>query len=97
MYSAFDEAMMRRALALAENGLFTTTPNPRVGCVITTPDGRVIGRGHTQEAGGPHAEVMAMRDAAASGESAQRLVIPRPARTPHARLSETTTPTRQTA
>ena len=34
-FSAFDEAMMRRALALAEKGLYTTTPNPRVGCVIT--------------------------------------------------------------
>jgi pyrimidine deaminase RibD-like protein len=35
VFSAFDEAMMRRALSLAEKGLFTTTPNPRVGCVIT--------------------------------------------------------------
>lgn len=53
----------RLAIALSE-------PNPRVGCLLLAPDGlRVIGRGHTQEAGGPHAEVMALRDAAAHGES----------------------------
>ena len=60
---------MREALALAELAIGLCEPNPRVGCVITTPDGRVIGRGHTQEAGGPHAEVMALRDAAARHES----------------------------
>ena len=64
-----DAALMREALALAAQGIGLTDPNPRVGCVITTVDGRVIGRGHTQEAGGPHAEVMAMRDATAHGES----------------------------
>jgi len=64
-----DTAFMREALALAEQGIGLTDPNPRVGAVITTADGRVIGRGHTQEAGGPHAEVMAMRDALANGES----------------------------
>ncbi len=42
-------------------------PNPRVGCVLTRPDGQVIGQGHTQAVGGPHAEVMALRDAQASG------------------------------
>lgn len=46
-----------------------SNPNPRVGCVITTPDGREIGSGHTQRAGGPHAEVMALRDAQARGET----------------------------
>lgn len=60
---------MREALALAAQGIGLTDPNPRVGAVITTADGRVIGRGHTQQAGGPHAEVMAMRDALARGES----------------------------
>jgi len=64
-----DAAFMREALALAALGIGLTDPNPRVGAVITTADGRVIGRGHTQEAGGPHAEVMAMRDAVANGES----------------------------
>jgi diaminohydroxyphosphoribosylaminopyrimidine deaminase/5-amino-6-(5-phosphoribosylamino)uracil reductase len=61
-FSAFDHAMMRRALALAENGLFTTTPNPRVGCVITS-DQRIIGEGWHERAGGPHAEVVALEKA----------------------------------
>jgi diaminohydroxyphosphoribosylaminopyrimidine deaminase/5-amino-6-(5-phosphoribosylamino)uracil reductase len=43
-------------------------PNPRVGCVIVGADGRTLGEGHTQEAGGPHAEVMALRDASARGQ-----------------------------
>jgi diaminohydroxyphosphoribosylaminopyrimidine deaminase / 5-amino-6-(5-phosphoribosylamino)uracil reductase len=67
--SAQDAAHLRQALALAEQGFGLTEPNPRVGCVITAPDGRVIGQGHTQQAGGAHAEVMAMRDATAHGES----------------------------
>ena len=56
---------MHEALALAEQSIGLTEPNPRVGCVIVAPDGRVLGRGRTQQAGGPHAEVMALRDAAA--------------------------------
>lgn len=58
---------MHRALELARQALWLTSPNPRVGCVITAPDGTVLGEGHTQRAGGPHAEVMALRDAAARG------------------------------
>jgi len=58
---------MQRALDLARQALWLTSPNPRVGCVITTPDGTVLGEGHTQRAGGPHAEVMALRDAAERG------------------------------
>ena len=54
MFSDFDHAMMQRALALAEKGLFTTTPNPRVGCVIVRDD-TVIGEGYTQPAGQDHA------------------------------------------
>ena len=60
---------MHEALALARAAIGLTEPNPRVGCVLVAPDGRVIGRGHTQQAGGPHAEVMALRDALAHGES----------------------------
>jgi diaminohydroxyphosphoribosylaminopyrimidine deaminase/5-amino-6-(5-phosphoribosylamino)uracil reductase len=45
-------------------------PNPRVGCILTDAAGQVIGQGHTQQAGGPHAEIMALRDAAAHGLSA---------------------------
>jgi len=58
---------MDLALATARQALFITSPNPRVGCVIAAPDGQVLGVGHTQQAGGPHAEIMAMRDAAARG------------------------------
>ncbi len=58
---------MQEALALAEHAIGLCEPNPRVGCVIVGADGQVIGRGHTQEAGDAHAEVMALRDAAAHG------------------------------
>ena len=64
-----DTALMHEALALAQQAIGLSDPNPRVGCVIVAPDGVVIGRGHTQQAGGPHAEVMALRDAAARGHS----------------------------
>lgn len=55
------------ALTLAEQSVGLTEPNPRVGCVIVSPAGDVLGRGHTQRAGEAHAEVMALRDAAARG------------------------------
>lgn len=58
-----------RVIALAGAATYLTSPNPRVGCVLTSPDGAVIGEGHTQQTGGPHAEVMALRDAAARGHS----------------------------
>ena len=63
-----EDTLMLEALALAEQAIALSEPNPRVGCVIVSADGRLIGHGHTQEAGGPHAEVMALRDAAAHGE-----------------------------
>ena len=58
---------MRRALALAERGLYTTTPNPRVGCVIARDDA-VIAEGWHQRAGEPHAEALAL---AAAGSRAE--------------------------
>ncbi len=67
--SDLDQQRLRDALALAETVFGLTEPNPRVGCVIGLPDGRVLGRGATQQQGGPHAEVMALRDADASGVS----------------------------
>lgn len=60
-------AALRRALDLAEQAIGLTDPNPRVGCVLLAPDGRELGAGHTQAAGQAHAEVMALRDAAARG------------------------------
>ncbi len=62
---------MQRALELAAQSLWLTSPNPHVGCVITAADGTVLGEGHTQRAGGPHAEITALHDAAARGHSVQ--------------------------
>lgn len=54
---------------LARQAIGVSDPNPRVGCVLVSAQGEVIGQGHTQQAGGPHAEVMALRDAQARGVS----------------------------
>ena len=66
MFSAADYTAMEQALALAARGMFTTTPNPRVGCVLMK-DGLVIGEGYTQPAGQDHAEIQAMKDAISRG------------------------------
>ncbi|SEA13547.1 diaminohydroxyphosphoribosylaminopyrimidine deaminase / 5-amino-6-(5-phosphoribosylamino)uracil reductase [Variovorax sp. YR216] len=60
---------MACAHQLAIQSRFLTDPNPRVGCVLVDASGTVLGQGHTQPVGGPHAEVMALRDAAAQGRS----------------------------
>ncbi|RRD58172.1 bifunctional diaminohydroxyphosphoribosylaminopyrimidine deaminase/5-amino-6-(5-phosphoribosylamino)uracil reductase RibD [Comamonadaceae bacterium OH2545_COT-014] len=60
---------MARALAQALQAGYDAAPNPRVGCVLATPDGHVIGEGHTQRVGGPHAEIMALRAAQAAGHA----------------------------
>ena len=65
-FSAFDQAMMRRVLTLAQRGLYTTTPNPRVGCVVTRGEA-IIGEGWHERAGNPHAEVLALRGIDARG------------------------------
>lgn len=57
---------IRLALELAAKGMFTTTPNPRVGCVIVK-ENRIIGTGYTQPVGHAHAEVQALNDAADKG------------------------------
>lgn len=64
-----DIARLQEALALAADAIGVSEPNPRVGCILGRDDGTVLGRGHTQHAGGAHAEVMALRDAAAAGHS----------------------------
>lgn len=66
-----DLLRMKQALKLAEDALWRTSPNPRVGCVLVGSAGEVIGVGSTQAAGQAHAEVMALRDAAARGKSTQ--------------------------
>ncbi|MEI6803547.1 MAG: bifunctional diaminohydroxyphosphoribosylaminopyrimidine deaminase/5-amino-6-(5-phosphoribosylamino)uracil reductase RibD [Burkholderiales bacterium] len=63
------QAYIDQALALATDSLLLTSPNPRVGCVIASAQGVVLGQGHTQRAGEAHAEIMALRDAAAHGHS----------------------------
>ncbi|GAC1503760.1 MAG: bifunctional diaminohydroxyphosphoribosylaminopyrimidine deaminase/5-amino-6-(5-phosphoribosylamino)uracil reductase RibD [Steroidobacteraceae bacterium] len=66
-----DEAHVARALALAARGLYTTDPNPRVGCVVVR-DGRVWGEAWHERAGEPHAEVLALR---AAGPQARRATV----------------------
>ncbi|MEJ2481478.1 MAG: bifunctional diaminohydroxyphosphoribosylaminopyrimidine deaminase/5-amino-6-(5-phosphoribosylamino)uracil reductase RibD, partial [Acidihalobacter sp.] len=66
-FSASDSAHMARALQLARRGLYTTHPNPRVGCVVVR-DGEVVGEGWHERTGEPHAEVHALR---AAGEGAR--------------------------
>lgn len=61
-FSAFDEAAMRRALELAERGLYTTQPNPRVGAVLAR-DEEIVGEGWHERAGEAHAEPIAIRAA----------------------------------
>jgi diaminohydroxyphosphoribosylaminopyrimidine deaminase/5-amino-6-(5-phosphoribosylamino)uracil reductase len=58
---------MLMALALARGAFGVTEPNPRVGCVVGDEAGRIFGQGSTQRAGGPHAEVMALRAAQQAG------------------------------
>jgi len=66
-FEAADHAFMARAIRLAEKGLYSTRPNPRVGCVIVN-SGDVIGEGFHIQAGGPHAEIHALRKAGASAQ-----------------------------
>ena len=67
MFSPADHGFMSRALVLAERGLFSTSPNPRVGCVLVR-DGEIVGEGWHVRAGEGHAEVHALR---AAGERAR--------------------------
>lgn len=76
-FSAADHALMARALRLAERGAYTTRPNPMVGCVIAR-DGVVVGEGWHQRQGGPHAEVLALREAGAAARGATAYVTLEP-------------------
>jgi diaminohydroxyphosphoribosylaminopyrimidine deaminase/5-amino-6-(5-phosphoribosylamino)uracil reductase len=69
---------MQRALALAAQGLYTTTPNPRVGCVLARADGTLIGEGFHRAAGEPHAEVLALHAAGSQARDATAYVTLEP-------------------
>lgn len=62
-----DRQRLREASALAEQSIGLSDPNPRVGCIVGWADGRIAGRGFTQQAGSPHAEIVALREAQAAG------------------------------
>ena len=76
-YSIADHTHMARALQLAAHGLFTTSPNPRVGCVIVK-DGRVVGEGWHQRTGAPHAEIHALKEAGDAARGATAYVTLEP-------------------
>jgi len=76
-FSTADHTFMAQALRIAERGLYTTMPNPRVGCVIVK-DGRIIGEGVHLKAGEPHAEVLALRQAGDKAKGATAYVTLEP-------------------
>ncbi len=77
MADAQDSVWMARALQLAERGLYTTSPNPRVGCVLVKGD-QVVGEGWHERAGQPHAEVHALREAGEAARGATAYVTLEP-------------------
>ncbi len=76
-FTAIDNAHMARALRLAELGLFTTQPNPRVGCVVAQ-GADIVGEGFHARAGEPHAEVFALREAGLKARGATAYVTLEP-------------------
>lgn len=74
---ASDNMYMQRALAIAEGGVGYVSPNPLVGCVIVR-DGRIVGEGHHERYGGPHAEANALRAAGAEARGATLYVTLEP-------------------
>jgi len=72
-----DDRYMARALQLAVKGVNTSHPNPAVGCVIVN-DGKVVGEGWHQNAGGPHAEIMALKSAGSAARGATMYVTLEP-------------------
>ncbi len=75
--SPADYRFMARAIQLAKHGLYTTHPNPRVGCVLVK-DGRIVGEGYHQRAGEPHAERLAIADAGSNARGATAYVTLEP-------------------
>lgn len=70
-----DPSHWQRTINLASQAIGLSDPNPRVGCVILDPQGRVLAEGHTQAAGEAHAEVMALRAAAAAGHDVRGATV----------------------
>jgi len=76
-FSTIDHIHMTQALRLAERGLYTTQPNPRVGCIMAHGE-RVVGQGWHVRAGEPHAEVFALREAGENAKGATAYVTLEP-------------------
>ncbi len=76
-FGTVDVDHMARAIRLARKGLYTTHPNPRVGCVLSV-DGKVVGEGWHQRAGEPHAEVNAIKEAGDYSQGATAYVTLEP-------------------
>lgn len=76
-FSAEDARFMARALRLAERGLYSTRPNPAVGCVLVK-DGQIVGEGWHRKAGTPHAEVVALQQAGEAAKGATAYVTLEP-------------------
>jgi len=77
MFSPQDSVWMAQALRLAEQGLYGTSPNPRVGCVLVDGE-KIVGRGWHRYAGEPHAEVHALQEAGAAARGATAYVTLEP-------------------
>lgn len=77
MFDKSDYENMSRAITLARHGLYSTHPNPRVGCVIVN-NGRVVGEGFHAYAGGPHAEIVALKQAGEHARGATAYVTLEP-------------------
>lgn len=72
-----DHQFMQRALRLAQKGLYSTDPNPRVGCVLVKNE-KIVGEGWHQKAGEPHAEVLALKQAGENAKGATAYVTLEP-------------------
>ena len=77
MFSTDEHLCMQRALDLAVRGLYTTSPNPRVGCVVVQ-EGKIVGEGYHERAGLAHAEVIALNQAGEKAKGATLYVTLEP-------------------
>lgn len=77
-FDVTDDRHMQHALRLAQRGLGRVAPNPAVGCVVISPEGRILGRGLTQDGGRPHAETIALAQAGDAARGATAYVTLEP-------------------